>query len=119
MTGPLCLVRISVRVSGYDPWMELRGYMIEVKFDGQTLVAEGTNKASQIALRGEDRNLGPVQVPVSQIASVDFKNANAVTNGRILVHTIAGKRYQITFRRKDRDAFQGLYNELESARANA
>lgn len=88
--------------------MELNGYMVRVSFDGDVLTAEGTNKAAQVALRGQDRLEGPVVVPVAQVERVEHKAANPMANGRVTVHTTDGRKYVLHFRRKDREAFAQL-----------
>lgn len=92
--------------------MDIDGYMVRVSFDGTTLTAEGKNKAAQIALRGQERNEGPVVVPVDQIERVEFKPANPMVNGRVTVHTTDGRKYLLHFRRKDREAFGELARAL-------
>lgn len=99
--------------------MKLRGYMIEVEYDGQTLTAEGTNKQAQIALRGQERKLGPVVLDLSEIASVEFKQASPVINGNVIVHAADGKKYQLHFRRKSREQFAELARVLQEDLAQA
>lgn len=92
--------------------MDVDGYMVRVSFDGTTLTAEGTNKMGRVALAGEDHDAGPVQIPVSEIQRVEFKQASAMVNGKITVHTAAGRKYQLHFRKKQRDGFTALAQQL-------
>jgi hypothetical protein len=88
--------------------MHAHGYMLEVQYDGHTLTAEGTNKASQTALRGQDYAAGPLVLPREDIARVELKPASALTNGRLTVHTADGGKYVLHFRRKQADDFTAL-----------
>lgn len=88
--------------------MHLRGYMIEVTLDDDALTIEGTTKPARIALRGQQHGDGPVVVPRADIASVDHKRANALVNGKVVVKTNAGEKYELHFRRKSQDEFEQL-----------
>lgn len=93
--------------------MIAEGYMIEASFDGQTLRVHAKNKAASIALQGENRG-EDVVVTRDHIASVDWKGASALTNGKVDVRTVAGARYQLHFRRKQQDGMQALYDALRA-----
>ena len=97
--------------------MELRGYMLEAEFDGETLVARGANKAAHFGLVGHGHE-GDLVLPVSQIDSIDYRKPTALVNGRIDVRA-NGKRYQMFFRKKQVADYDRLAAALESARANA
>lgn len=86
--------------------------MIEVEYDGDTLVANGTTKAAQVALRGQQRNDGPVVIARDDIGRVEWKPATALVNGRLTVHTVAGNRYVLHFRRKQAPDFTELATQL-------
>lgn len=88
--------------------MHLRGYMIEVTLDGETLTVEGTNKPARIALRGIDHDAGPVVLNREQIASVEHKKASALVNGKVTVKTATGEKYDLHFRKKSNDEFEQL-----------
>ena len=119
--------------------MEFKGYMIEGDWTGNTLTVRGTNKASHYALVGPDMEhakrvhaeagqagvrdtlaqmsgLLPdgsaVAIQYADIASVDFKDAGLLTNGCLDVRTHDGRRYQLHFLRKHREAFRRLASEL-------
>lgn len=94
--------------------MHAHGYMVEVEWDGDTLTATGTNKASQVALAGAEHAAGPVVVPAANIARVEVKSASALVNGRVTVHTHDGARYVLHFRRKQADAFTELARALSA-----
>jgi hypothetical protein len=97
--------------------MDLRGYMLNITWDGHTLTAEGTTKASQVALRGADHAAGPLVLERDQITGVDVKPANALVNGKLTLHTVDGGRYQLHYRRKQADGFTQLANELQPVSA--
>lgn len=90
------------------------GYLIDVDYDGQQLRVHGRNKAARIALAGQDHE-NDVVVAVSDIERVDFRDANALVNGAVVVHTRDGRKYQLHFRRKQRDAFRELSSTLQTA----
>lgn len=50
-------------------------------------------------------------IPVAMIDEVTFKNANAMTNGKIVVR-VGDKKAQFHFRRKTRDECERFYEEL-------
>ena len=121
--------------------MKVNGYMIEVEWDGQTLRARGTNKASHRALMGQ------TDVDVNEYVSEDqsktdmvkggvaairdthriadelvldadeftvekFKTANPLVNGNLVLRDVRGRRYQLHFRRKHNDDFTALAQAL-------
>lgn len=86
--------------------------MIEVKYDGHVLTAEGTTAASRIALRGGRRNEGPVVIPREDIDRVEWKPATPLVNGRLTVHTKPGGTVVLHFRRKQANGFTELAHEL-------
>ena len=88
--------------------MHLRGYMIEVTLTDDALTVEGTTKPTRIALRGQQHGDGPVVIPRADIASVGHKRANALVNGKVVVKTVGGEKYDLHFRRKSQDEFEQL-----------
>lgn len=92
--------------------MDMNGYMVRVSYVGDVLTAEGTNKASQVALAGQDHAAGPVVVPRSDIARVEYRPASVLANGRVTVHTVQGRKHVLHFRRKDSEAFTQLAQVL-------
>jgi len=94
--------------------MHARGYMLEVEYDGHTLTATGTTKASQVALRGQQRNDGPLVLRREDITQVDVKPASMLTNGHLALHTTGGDRYVLHFRRKQADDFTELAAALSA-----
>ena len=86
--------------------------MIEVTWYGNTLVVHGKNKAARVALAGEGHGDGDVVIPRYEIDHVTFKDANALVNGNLTVHTTGGRKYQLHFRRKQRDDFRELAKQL-------
>ena len=88
--------------------MEIHGYMVDVEWDGEELVATGTTKAARMALRGQQHGDGPVRIARDAMASVTIKDASALVNGRITVRTAAGQEYKLHFRRKQAPEFREL-----------
>ena len=54
-------------------------------------------------------------VPVSDITSVEFKDANPLVHGCITIHAY-GKKAKFHFRRKTRDECRALYEEIQRQR---
>lgn len=94
-----------------------RGYMVEVEWDGHTLTARGTNKASRVALRGQDHAAGDLVLTREQMEQVTFKPANPLVNGTVVIHARDGKKYQLHFRRKQADGFRELATALGAVEA--
>lgn len=92
--------------------MELSGYMQKVELTEDRLTVEGTNKATRVALRGKDHAAGPVVVLRNEVAAVDHKSANPLTNGRVTVKTKGGESYTLHFRRKANAEFAQLADTL-------
>lgn len=86
--------------------------MVEVEWDDETLVARGTNKVGQVALRGPNADEGDVALDRHEIAHVEFKDASRLANGNLVVHATTGEKYQLHFRRKQADDFRWLAGEL-------
>lgn len=87
-----------------------RGYMVEAEWDGDHLVARGTNKAGQLALAGPDAADGDVVLERARIARVEHKppRAGGLVNGELVVHTTDGKKYQLHYRKKSAAEFAAL-----------
>jgi len=94
-----------------DPVRTFTGYGVVAEFDGATLRAHGTNKATHFALAGANYD-EEVVVPVSTIISVEMKNAGRVGNGNLVVQTENGSRYQLHFLRKHQADFDALATGL-------
>lgn len=121
--------------------MKIRGYMVEVEWDGRTLKARGTNKAAHFALMGQnDVNVHDYvredqtrmdmvkggaaairdasDLPDELVLDADeftverFKKANAIVNGNLVLRDVRGRKYQLHFRRKHNDDFAALANAL-------
>lgn len=101
----------SATLSGMDT-TTAHGYMVEAEWDGRQLRARGTNKASQVALAGQDHAAGDVVIPAGEIASARLKPASMMTNGNLIVRTVDGRKVQLHFRRKQADDFQALYEAM-------
>lgn len=86
--------------------------MCQVEYDGRQVVARGTNKASQVALRGQQHAEGDLVVPVGQVASVELREATRLVNGRVTVRTREGAKYLLHFRRKHAEGFRQLAEQL-------
>lgn len=123
--------------------MKIRGYMVEIEWDGETLKARGTNKASHFALLGQtevdiDDYTNEAESVKGHWAGVGkalkdgaklpeylilnrgdfsvtkFTAGDPLTNGELTVQTPAGKKYQFHFRRKSNDEFRELFQALQS-----
>ena len=95
--------------------MTVDGYMVQADWDGSTLVVRGTNKAGRVALLGEDHAAGEVSIRGGDIARVELKDASRLVNGNLVVHTTAGRKYQLHFRRKSQEEFTALRESLLEA----
>lgn len=94
--------------------MEITGYGCHVTWDGQTLRAKGTNKATHIALMGDDAGAyGELVLPAGSFRVEKFKTANIAINGNlVLVANDTGRKYQLHFRRKHNEDFEALAEAL-------
>lgn len=98
------------------PVLTADGYMIDAFWDGQTLRVHAHNKAASIALQGENRG-EDVVVTADHLASVAFKPANALVNGKITVTTVGGTSYQLHFRKKHQAGMSELARALQAVQA--
>jgi hypothetical protein len=90
----------------------VRGYLISVTWDGQTLTVIADNKIARVALQGKDHGEGPLVLQADEIASTELKPAGALTNGRIAVRTRDRRTFLLHFRRKSNAEFARLYKAL-------
>jgi hypothetical protein len=81
------------------------GYMIDVQADAELIRVHGKTKAARIALAGQDHETDVV-IPRADIETVTFKGANPVVNGNLIITTIAGRKFQLHFRRKQQADFR-------------
>jgi len=91
------------------------GYMIEADYVDDVLTVRGKNKAARIALAGAEHGAGDVVIARNEMASVDYSPSHGplgFVNGHIIVRTNAGKKYQLTFRRKQQADFEQLARQL-------
>lgn len=95
--------------------MRVSGYMVEAEWDGDVLVARGTNKVGQRALTGVPQDQSDVVIPKGEMADVKLKRAGRMVNGNLVIRTTGGQRYQLHFRRKDSDQFEALAEALGAA----
>lgn len=95
--------------------MTIEGYLIDVDFDGDTLRARGRNKVGHVALLGPDKDQPEAVIPRTEMETVTFKDASPLVNGKIVIETNGGKRYQLHFRRKQAKPFRELAKELGAA----
>lgn len=86
--------------------------MLDLELDGDSLTAHGTNRASRVALAGEDYK-DDVVIHASEVVSIERKRAGALTNGRIDVRTSAGKRYQLHYLKKHSGEIAPLIDAFE------
>ena len=83
------------------------GYMLQATLEGDVLTLHGTNRASRVALAGQDHGTDPV-VPLAEVAHTDWKPASRLTNGRLILFTRAGQSYTLHFRRKQQADMERL-----------
>lgn len=93
----------------------VRGYTVEAEWDGATLTARGTNKLGRVGLFGPDHARGEISFTKGDVTSVEFRDANPLVNGRLTVHTTNGKKYMLSFRRRDRAAWRALYEQVQAS----
>lgn len=89
------------------------GYGIEADWDGQTLRVHPKSKVGAFALMGHE-NAGDLVLPRAGIADVQWKDAGRMSNGRIMITTAQGVRYQLHFRRMQQDGMRALYDALQT-----
>jgi hypothetical protein len=94
--------------------MQIDGYMITVWWDAsqRTLRARGTTKIARVALLGEQHTDGDLVLARDQITQVRHRPAGALVNGSITLHTTAGRKHILHFRRKHNDDFARLAQAL-------
>ncbi len=92
--------------------MEFSGYMIKVRWDGQTLVVHPTSRPAAVALLGKEHKGGDLVLDRDQIADVQFVKAGLLTNGRVTVRDTAGRRYVLHFRKRQQPGMAELAREL-------
>lgn len=95
--------------------MDVKGYLVEATWDGVTLRARGTNKAGHVALLGVDKDQPEAVIPVTDMASVELKDASRLVNGNLIIKTTGGKKYQLHYRRKSADDFHALHAAILAA----
>ena len=92
------------------PSMRVTGILAEVDFDGTTLTINGKNRAARLQLTGESR--GVALIPRDQIRHVSFNEASRMVNGKLIVQTVEGRRYEVAFRRGSNEEFRALAEQL-------
>lgn len=93
--------------------MDVEGYMIEASWDGQTLRVHAKNKMASVALVGQNRGEDLV-LTADHIASVGWKGASAMTNGKVTLVTVGGASHQLHFRKKQQGGMRELYDALNT-----
>lgn len=93
--------------------MTIHGYMIDVDWNDPTLTVTAKTGAARVALLGPGhKNDGPLVITRDQMATVTFKDANPLINGNLVITAADGAKYQLHFRRKQRDDFRKLADVL-------
>ena len=80
--------------------------------EGQGGLGDAKTRAE---LKDAVTSLASPSVPVADITSVEFKDANALVNGSITIHAY-GKKAKFHFRRKTREECRALYEEIQRLR---
>lgn len=91
--------------------MSIEGYGINVDYDGQTMRIHPRNAVFATALAGKGHH-GDVVLIRGEMADVKFRDANPVVNGELTIRTDSGQKFQLHFRRKQRDGFRVLAEQL-------
>ena len=91
----------------------MRGYMIDVEFDGSTLRVRGRGADARGALTGRVKRETLV-LARDEIVSVSFEDANRLRNGALRLRTADGRAYKLPFRRKQADEFRRLAERLSA-----
>jgi hypothetical protein len=89
------------------------GYMIRVRWDGQTLRVHGTSKMARVALNGADHG-DDVVLAKAEIEQAQLRDATMLVNGSLTVRTVAGRKHVLHFRRKHQADFARLAEVLGS-----
>jgi hypothetical protein len=92
--------------------MNVQGYGVEVEIADDALTATPTNRASKIALLGQDRKDGSVTIPFNEVADIAWKDASMMTNGCLTVTTLEGREYKLHFLKKHTKGFETLLQAL-------
>lgn len=82
------------------PLKPLDGYGIAVTFDGSTLVVTPANKATAVALLGQQHQERVLVLHRTQVVGVQYRAPSALTNGQLTLMTSQGASYQLHFRKK-------------------
>lgn len=93
--------------------MNTQGYMIDVATNTEMVRVHGKTKAARVALAGSEHGDGDVVIPRASITAVSFKGANPLVNGKVVITTNAGRKYQLHFRRKQQGDFEALVADLK------
>jgi hypothetical protein len=98
--------------------MMLRGHLVEVDWDGTVLDAHATNADGREFLNAGTDD-GRLVLPAEQIDDASFWDAPRMIGGVLLVVDVAGNEHRLHFRRRGREAFRLLFEELDAtARTN-
>lgn len=87
----------------------MEGYGLNVHYDGASVQVQPTKFLARAALGAND-----LTVPICDIASLQFKSAGRLANGRLELRTREGKRYQLHFTREQQPGFEVLRTELQA-----
>lgn len=98
--------------------MRLHGHLVEIDWDGDVLVARGTNADGRELVNAGAPDNRLVLAP-ADIAQVVFRDAPRFVGGVLRVVDTAGAEHRLHFRRDTRPEFHRLYEELAAAVAAA
>jgi hypothetical protein len=90
------------------------GYGVKVDFDGVTLRAGGSNRATRTALNGPEGG-HDVALTLDVIAGLDLKDAGRLTNGSLRVMARGGPTFQLHYLGKHAEEFSALHQQLADA----
>jgi hypothetical protein len=92
--------------------MQAEGYGADIAFDGAQIRITAKSLLSKGALGAGNRG-----IPVTDLVSLDFKNASMLANGHIELTTNAG-RTAVHFWRKQSESMRLVYQEIRAAVPN-
>ncbi|MER7840957.1 hypothetical protein ABTY98_34970 [Streptomyces sp. NPDC096040] len=87
----------------------MEGYGINVHYDGVSVQVQPAKFLARATFGANG-----LAVPASDIASLLFKGAGRVANGRPELRTHEGKRHQLHFTREQQPGFEVLHTELQA-----
>jgi hypothetical protein len=93
--------------------MKLHGHLVEVAWDGSTLLAKGTTaEGRELVNAGEDHDR--LSLVVDEIEAVAFLEAPLKVGGVVIVIDHSLTEHRLHFRRVSREGFERLAEEIDA-----